>query len=63
MPVGKISFSPDKLVENATAALTAVIKAKPAAAKGKYMKAAYLSSTMGPGVQLDTTAVEAAAKV
>ena len=63
MPVGKISFSPDKLVENATAALTAVIKAKPAAAKGKYMKAAYISSTMGPGVQLDTTAVEAAAKV
>jgi large subunit ribosomal protein L1 len=63
MPVGKISFSPDKLVDNATVALTAVIKAKPAAAKGKYLKAAYISSTMGPGIQLDTTAVEAAAKV
>jgi large subunit ribosomal protein L1 len=63
MPVGKVSFSPDKLVENATVALTAVIKAKPAAAKGKYLKATYLSSTMGPGIQVDTTAVEAAAKV
>jgi len=63
MPVGKISFSSDKLVDNATVALTAVIKAKPAAAKGKYLKAAYLSSTMGPGIALDTTAVETAAKV
>ena len=63
MPVGKVSFAADKLVENATVALTAVIKAKPAAAKGKYLKAAYLSSTMGPGIALDTTAVEAAAKV
>src|SRR6201996_8916630 len=54
MPVGKISFPPDKLVENATAALTAVIKAKPSAAKGKYLKAAYISSTMGPGIPLDT---------
>jgi large subunit ribosomal protein L1 len=63
MPVGKVSFSADKLVDNATVALTAVIKAKPAAAKGKYLKAAYLSSTMGPGIALDTTAVETAAKV
>ena len=62
VPVGKISFAPAKLVENATTLITSVVKAKPAAAKGKYIKAAYLSSTMGPGVPLDTSAVENAAK-
>src|ERR1041384_309648 len=62
VPVGKISFSPDKLVENATTVISSVLKAKPAAAKGKYVKAIYLSSTMGPGVPLDITAVEAANK-
>jgi large subunit ribosomal protein L1 len=62
VPVGKISFSPDKLVENATVVITSVLKAKPSAAKGKYMKGVYLSSTMGPGVPLDITAIEAAAR-
>ncbi len=62
VPVGKISFTPDKLVENATVLITSVIKAKPSVAKGKYIKGAYLSSTMGPGIPLDTTALEAAAK-
>ena len=62
VPVGKISFSPDKLVENATVLITNVIKAKPTVAKGKYIKGCYLSSTMGPGISIDTTAVEAAAK-
>src|SRR5450432_421745 len=54
-PVGKISFSADKLVQNATALIGAVIKAKPSAAKGKYVKGATLCSTMSPGVALDTT--------
>jgi len=62
VPVGKISFAPDKLVENETVVLTSVIKAKPAVAKGKYLKGVTLSSTMGPGILIDTTAVETAAK-
>jgi large subunit ribosomal protein L1 len=62
VPVGKISFTPDKLVENAQVVITSVIKAKPAAAKGKYLKSIYLSSTMGPGIAIDAAAVEAAAK-
>ena len=62
VPVGKISFSADKLVDNANTVINSVIKAKPAVAKGKYIKACYISSTMGPGVQLDTSAQEAAAK-
>jgi large subunit ribosomal protein L1 len=62
VPVGKISFSPDKLIDNATTVITSVVKAKPAVAKGRYIKACYLSSSMGPGISLDTSAVETAAK-
>ncbi|HWR13421.1 MAG TPA: 50S ribosomal protein L1 [Terriglobales bacterium] len=62
VPVGKLSFTSDKLVENATTVITSVIKAKPSAAKGKYLKGVYLSSTMGPGIALDTTAIEAASR-
>src|SRR5579863_3548158 len=62
VPVGKISFPPEKLVENAATVITSVIKAKPTVAKGKYVKGCYLSSTMGPGVPIDTAPVEAAAR-
>jgi large subunit ribosomal protein L1 len=54
-PVGKVSFAQDKLVENAQALIQAVLRAKPAAAKGKYVKSATLCSTMGPGIRLDVT--------
>jgi large subunit ribosomal protein L1 len=55
VPVGKISFDQQKLVENANSLMNAVVKAKPAAAKGKYVKSVTICSTMGPGVQLDTS--------
>jgi len=54
-PVGKASFPTDKLVENASSLITAVIKAKPAVAKGKYVKSATICATMSPGIALDTT--------
>ena len=62
VPVGKISFTPDKLIDNATVLITSVVKAKPTVAKGKYIKGCYLSSSMGPGISLDTSSIEAAAK-
>jgi large subunit ribosomal protein L1 len=58
-PVGKVSFASDKLLENANSLISAVVKAKPSAAKGKYVKSATLCSTMGPGVQLDVTSMNA----
>jgi large subunit ribosomal protein L1 len=62
VPVGKISFTADKLVDNARTVISSVVKAKPVAAKGKYIKGCYVSSTMGPGVSIDTAALEAALK-
>jgi large subunit ribosomal protein L1 len=58
-PVGKLSFSTVKLIENASSLIQAVLKAKPAAAKGKYVKTATVCSTMSPGVALDVTAFNA----
>src|SRR6202048_4447525 len=55
VPVGKVSFEQGKLVENANTLRQAVVKAKPAAAKGKYVRSATICSTMGPGVSLDVT--------
>lgn len=60
-PVGKLSFATNKLLENTNSLIQAVIKAKPSAAKGKYVKSATLCSTMGPGVQLDVTPFNAKA--
>src|SRR6266581_3603180 len=54
VPVGKLSFDPQKLVDNAMTVITSVLKAKPSAAKGKYVKGIFISSTMGPGIALDT---------
>jgi large subunit ribosomal protein L1 len=59
-PLGKVSFGPDKLLDNARALIDSVIKAKPPAAKGRYVKSIGLSSTMGPGVRVDVASVEAA---
>ena len=53
-PVGKISFSEDQLAANVQAFLDTIVRAKPAAAKGTYIRSATISSTMGPGVPLDT---------
>jgi large subunit ribosomal protein L1 len=61
VPVGKLSFDDEKLRENAEALVLAVNRAKPAAAKGRYMISMYVSSTMGPGVAVDPASVEAAA--
>ena len=52
-PIGKVSFGADKLYENYTALLGAIIKAKPAAAKGQYIKSCVAASTMGPGVKMN----------
>ena len=59
-PVGKVSFDAEKLAENAHALISNVMKAKPATAKGRYVRSIVISSTMGPGVPIDLASVEAA---
>src|SRR5438034_4885225 len=61
-PVGKASFAADLLIANAHALVDSIVKAKPAAAKGKYLKSVTLSSTMGPGVRIDTTHIDVVVK-
>ena len=58
-PVGKVSFTADALEENARSLITAILRARPTSAKGKYVQSAFMSSTMGPGVALDLTPLEA----
>ena len=57
-PVGKISFDADRLIANAHALMESIVKAKPAAAKGKYLKSVTLTSTMGPGIDIDSSKVD-----
>ena len=59
VPIGKASFATESLVANAIALVSSVLKAKPVAAKGKYVKGVAVSSTMGPGVRVDSDSIEA----
>ena len=58
--IGKVSFGPDKLLENAKSVLSSLNKAKPASAKGHYMESVAVSSTMGPGIRIDAADAKAA---
>ena len=61
VPVGKASFSPERLTENARAVLTSILRAKPASAKGNYIRAVTVSTTMGPGIKIDLSQVRSIA--
>src|SRR5881628_2576227 len=61
-PVGKASFATDSLVANTHALVESIVKAKPPAAKGKFLRSVTLSSTMGPGIKIDTTHIDVAVK-
>ncbi len=58
-PIGKASFGPEKLADNFNALMGAIIKAKPAAAKGQYIRSCVVASTMGPGVKVNAARIEA----
>jgi large subunit ribosomal protein L1 len=55
VPLGKVSFEENMLIDNLTAVMEAVVKAKPGGTKGQYVRSAYLTTTMGPGIKLDLT--------
>ena len=57
-PIGKSSFDADRLVENAQALMGSIMRAKPSAAKGKYVRSVTLSSTMGPGIRVDASSAD-----
>jgi large subunit ribosomal protein L1 len=61
-PLGKMSFAANALIDNAHALVESIVKAKPAAAKGKFLRSVTVSSTMGPGVKIDTTHIDVAVK-
>jgi len=63
VPVGKLSFPPQKLIDNATTVINSVVRAKPSAAKGKYIRGITLSSTMGPGIPIDEAEADVAVAV
>ena len=56
--IGKVSFTPEKIRENAKEFINTLIKLKPATAKGTYIKSIYLSSTMSPGIKIDTKSID-----
>lgn len=63
LPIGKISFDKDKLLENLAAAVEAIVRAKPSGSKGQYIKSVFLTTAMGPGFKLDISSVMAASGV
>jgi large subunit ribosomal protein L1 len=60
-PIGKVSFEPDKLAENLGAFVDAITRAKPAGAKGQYLRSITLASSMGPGLKVDLAGAQALA--
>ena len=56
--IGKVSFTPEQIVDNANEVMSTIIKLKPSAAKGTYVKSIYLSTTMSPGIEIDTKSIE-----
>jgi large subunit ribosomal protein L1 len=63
LPIGKVSFEKDKLLENLAAVIEAIVKAKPSGSKGQYIKSAFLTTAMGPGFKLDISSLLAVSGV